>query len=66
MLAEASRTCRATSEGLMQVMEREHAVAVVGCAEFHGRRIPKEAVGRAPNAPRRLRSLPSHRTRASR
>ncbi|MCX5641016.1 MAG: FAD-binding protein [Planctomycetota bacterium] len=31
MLAEASRTCRATAEGLMQVMEREHAVAVVGC-----------------------------------
>jgi Fe-S oxidoreductase len=31
MLAEASRECRATAEGLMEVMERERAVAVVGC-----------------------------------
>ena len=31
MLAEASRECRATAEGLMAVMERERAVAVVGC-----------------------------------
>jgi Fe-S oxidoreductase len=31
MLAEASRECRSTAEGLMDVMERERAVAVVGC-----------------------------------
>ena len=31
MLAEASRECRSTAEGLMAVIERERAVAVVGC-----------------------------------
>jgi Fe-S oxidoreductase len=31
MLAEASRECRATAEGLLAVVERERAVAVVGC-----------------------------------
>jgi FAD/FMN-containing dehydrogenase/Fe-S oxidoreductase len=31
MLAEASRECRSTAEGLMAVVERERAVAVVGC-----------------------------------
>jgi Fe-S oxidoreductase len=31
MLAEASRECRATAAGLLAVVERERAVAVVGC-----------------------------------
>ena len=31
MLAEAGRECRRTAEGLMAVIERERAVAVVGC-----------------------------------
>ena len=31
MLAEASRECRSTAEGLMAAVEREGAVAVVGC-----------------------------------